>query len=264
MIGRTNAGGGSSLNLRIKIHEAAPRPGQTGKENEIWVVSDVPSRYWAVKNTEPTAADFGEAKIPNGAIWIVDDGKSNGFDALKDGKKFLSVCPSMCKLYDGGTWKFTDAYIHTGGNWVKFSSARLYIVKDGYLQNGISVTGTNTVRQGYSHSGKSVLYMEEGNGQNVNLKLSGITLLGNTLFISIPVIGNYYRQSVVTVLNKSGSTIASYTIPDGSNANRQLNVVVKFDISAFSVTGASVNITGDGAGALGNYSAITIDNMYIE
>lgn len=139
MIGRTNAGGGG-LSLTVKTHANKPASTQSGRENEIWVVSDTPCQYWAVKSTAPVASDFGEDEIPNGTIWIVTDGTSDLFDAIKSKKKCFSVSSHWCAQRIDGVWVYLDAYFFSGASWVQFAFTRFsigYLYKDGIFDTRV-------------------------------------------------------------------------------------------------------------------------------
>lgn len=126
MISRTNAGGGS-LSLTIKVHAVEPPEGQSGKENEIWVVSDTPSQYFAVKTLQPTASDWGLTDIPIGAIWVEYDVVSNAFNASKNKSLYLGVNPFTCHQYVDGGWVPLIAYMYRNGEWVQISNERMAI-----------------------------------------------------------------------------------------------------------------------------------------
>lgn len=153
MIGRTNAGGGG-LSLTVKTHASAPASTQSGRENEIWVVSNTPSQYWAVKATEPVASDWGESVIPNGALWIANDRNINELDVSKDKKNYLGVNPSSCAQRVQGAWSNVEAYLFHNGKWVQFSIPRIDIYKAGVFshsvqhvtyEGGAIVYGTNYI-----------------------------------------------------------------------------------------------------------------------
>lgn len=150
MIGRTNAGGGG-MSLSVKVHASAPAESQSGKENEIWVVSDTPSQYWAVKATEPVASDFDDDEIPNGTIWIVTDGESDLFDAVKSKKKCFTVSSHECAQRIDGVWIFLDAYFFSGASWVQFAFSKFsigYLYKDGIFETRIEYSSNGSVTVG--------------------------------------------------------------------------------------------------------------------
>lgn len=168
MIGRTNAGGGG-LRLTIKAHAAAPASTQSGRENEIWVVSGTAITHWAVKSTAPTAADLGATAIPSGAVWIVDNGTTNTVDVIKDAKKYLATSPSWCRQYISGSWKDTEAYLYKAGAWVKFSATFDGIIyangiKNTDLTGGLYYVGAGTVNYNYTLNGQTVLYLYANTG----------------------------------------------------------------------------------------------------
>lgn len=149
MIGRTNAGGGG-LSLTVKTHASAPAESQSGKENEIWVVSDTPSQYWAAKATEPTASDWGESDVPNGALWFVSDGGTIEFDVVKDRKKYVGFYASNCKQFENGKWNTLDTYIFRDRAWSQFTYAKKFL----------SLASTKWGK--YTESGSRVNFLESG------------------------------------------------------------------------------------------------------
>lgn len=114
-IGRTNAGGGASLNFKVVGGTTAPG---SPTENTIWVNTSTAIPSWAFSATEPGSPAAGMVWISTGTSSTV------AFNALK--KNAIQVYPARAKQYVGGKWVAVDAYIYKSGTWVQFSSEITY------------------------------------------------------------------------------------------------------------------------------------------
>lgn len=111
-IGRTNAGGGASLNFKVVGGTTAPG---SPTENTIWVNTSTAIPSWAFSATEPGSPAAGMVWISTGTSSTV------AFNALK--KNAIQVYPARAKQYVGGKWVAVDAYIYKSGTWVQFSES---------------------------------------------------------------------------------------------------------------------------------------------
>lgn len=119
MIFNMMGGGGGGLAFTVKAYETLP---ETGRENNIAVISTIPVNGYVFDKTPP-------ASPKNGAVWIDSSGSSISFAATKDGS--IILYPKACKQWDGNTWIACNAYIFQSGVWVQFATQNLYIYNAG-------------------------------------------------------------------------------------------------------------------------------------
>lgn len=155
------SGGGSAINFSITAHETAPSESDIGSTNQIWVVSNNKTDYWAISKKNPTANLFGTDTIPVGAIWIFDY-EDNLFNGLKDPGKSISIYPSKCFVYDGSTWNNKSAFIWQNSSWVQFSfdwEGELYMSGNPYesVTGGWTANGYSEFMAGVLSSDKMIL-----------------------------------------------------------------------------------------------------------
>ena len=119
MLGRTNTGGGGGgLNFRVICGE---KPA-SAKENTFWVDAvSIPG--WQFSAHEPVEA-------PDGTVWIeIADDADIGVNVLK--KNVLMVHPVGAWLNVDGVYRPVVAEVFTGGAWVSFSTAAVYLYING-------------------------------------------------------------------------------------------------------------------------------------
>lgn len=119
MLGRTNTGGGGGgLNFRVICGE---KPA-SAKENTFWVDAvSIPG--WQFSAHEPVEA-------PDGTVWIeIADDADIGVNVLK--KNVLMVHPVGAWLNVDGVYQPVAADVFTGGAWVSFSTAAVYLYING-------------------------------------------------------------------------------------------------------------------------------------
>lgn len=96
-----------------------------------------------------------------GMVWITTGTSSTvEFNALK--KNGIQVYPAGVKQYINGEWKPKESHIYKDNSWLPIN--RLYLIKDGIIQEGISFTatsnGTITTKDG------RVLFTTAGNNND--------------------------------------------------------------------------------------------------
>lgn len=105
-LGRTNAGGGASLNFKVVGGTTAPG---SPTENTIWVNTATAIPSWAFSATEPESPVTGMVWLSTGASSTV------AFNALR--KNEIRVCPVSAKQYVGGQWTRVEAKTYQDGAW---------------------------------------------------------------------------------------------------------------------------------------------------
>lgn len=106
MLGRTNAGGGMSLNFQIVGGTTQP----TGpKENTIWVSTSEKITSWVLSATEPKAPEEGMVWITYGTSGAIE------INALK--KNGIQFFPVSAKQYVSGSWTARDMKVYQDGSW---------------------------------------------------------------------------------------------------------------------------------------------------
>lgn len=133
-IGRTNvsgSGGGGGLNLKVTAYSELP---ETGKENEIAVITDTPMTGYVMQAEQPTGTE--------GLVWI-QVGDSSTAPIWVDKKQTVQIYPITVSQYIGGAWASVTAYATNNGVWNDFT--RLYVYKAGNTYESLTGgwTGNN-------------------------------------------------------------------------------------------------------------------------
>lgn len=117
-IGKTNAGGGTSLNFKIIRYDTEEdRLVATPSENTIGIITPKITS-WIVSPSEP-------AEPEEGMLWIVvGNGCEVGFNALK--KNAIQLYPLSAKQYWDGVWIAVSAMSYQGGQWNDWWDGWLY------------------------------------------------------------------------------------------------------------------------------------------
>lgn len=158
MIGRTNTGGGGGgLNFKIIAYATESELlADTAKKNTIGVVTTNKINAWAFSPEQP-------ASMLDGGVWISTGTSSTVmFNALKEKKGAILVCPIFAKQYVSGAWVDVKAKSYQNGKWVNWWNGELYIngnqfeaVTGGWWNN------TNLYwNSSYKNSGKDLSYDE--------------------------------------------------------------------------------------------------------
>lgn len=107
-------GGAINLNFRVNAYASLP---DSGKENEIAVITETPMTGWVMQAEQPEGVD--------GLVWIrTGDASMTPFYA--DKKKQIRLYPVLSRQYINGMWVYKEAYIYRNGAWGKFWNGELY------------------------------------------------------------------------------------------------------------------------------------------
>lgn len=126
MIGKTNAGGGSGLSLRVLGGTTQPA---NPREGTIWVNTSAEKPDYIISESQPDSPVSGLAWIKLG---------SDGVSLPVDKKGTLAITLAGCAVWSGSAWDNVDAWVYTGGKWVQFSSTNVYLYNKGDLCTGIT------------------------------------------------------------------------------------------------------------------------------
>lgn len=227
MIGRTNAGGGG-LSLTVKVHASAPAESRSGKENEIWVVSDTPITNWVVSSKRPGTPAAG-------TVWI-QDGTVNGINIVK--KNAVEVFPSNCEQYVDGDWQRVDAYLFESSNkWTKFSTHTLVLFTTGDQKTDI--TG------GWSVAGYTGSYVNSGSFKVNNAGNLEIPYIASSVW----GVGGTVKKIDLTLFNILHATIQGNTgYMEVRNEKRKHS-----DVKSVAEVKGSGNIALNISGLVGEY-----------
>lgn len=143
MLGKTNVGGGASLNYKVVGGTAQPT---SPKENTIWVNTDVKITSHIFSATQP------ETPV-EGMVWLKTSATSVApFNALK--KNSIMVYVDGCSQYINGAWTAKNAQIYQG-EWKSLAITTIYLF-DG--ENDVTATSG-----GWSKwSGKGTIENDDG------------------------------------------------------------------------------------------------------
>lgn len=188
MLGRTNTGGGTSLNFKVVGN---PQP-ETAKDNTIWVDTDVEITSWVFSATQPeTAAE--------GVVWITTGTSSPvAFNALK--KNGITVYPLSAKQYVSGKWVDKTAKSYQGGKWVDWWNGELYDTGNEYTPytGGWEVTT----------KGKDTTVSKDFDAMTISTMYDD-----NSLYCSKKIDLTHFKKLVVD--SKNGTTTSSAEHRDG-------------------------------------------------
>ena len=149
MIGSTNAGGGSGgsgLSLRVLGGTTQPT---SPREGTIWVNTSAEKPDYIISESQPGSPASGLAWIKLG---------SDGVSLPVDKKGTLAITLAGCAVWSGSIWDNVDAWAYTGGKWVQFSYAILYLYRDGNQYTEITGGFRNFAwLDGYSKKGTMTL-----------------------------------------------------------------------------------------------------------
>jgi hypothetical protein len=171
-IGRVNVGGGAGVNLSVTGGATQP----AGKENLVWINTDVTITDWLISAKEPAARSDGTA-LSGGEVWIVTlDQSSSVLNISKDHAVY--VYPCRCMQWVSGAWVKKASMVYKNGAWSSFVKY-LYDAGEAYL----TLTGgwsrqamKNDNNQGYTDTVPTVTY----NAENMVHALSGTDRTGIT------------------------------------------------------------------------------------
>lgn len=100
------------MNFCVKAYSSLSERPQSGRENEIAVITSVPVSSWVFASEEP------EEKT-EGLVWFRLGMRSEAkFNAAR--KNGIVLSPIDCKQYHNGSGEEKDAYGYVGGEWKKW------------------------------------------------------------------------------------------------------------------------------------------------
>ena len=262
-IGRTNAGGGGGGGgFTFKVVRYDTTPSGTAKENTIAVVSETAISGWVMQAEEPSVMAEDD-----GFVWIQVATQSD-VAFYVDKKQYLKVYPKVVKQYVDGAWSNVEAYAYQSGEWVAFSSALIFLCKEG--DECVAVTG-GWAGANVKNNGDSLLF----NGTiNANSKvwfqtLNKISIQGKETLVFDMSTGNrhsYWSDFCLGISTSSKPTVndfAAYVVPTEKNESlaRQL---VEVPISSVNGDYYIVCYMRNGNASYSNDYSITIYNAYIQ
>ena len=239
----SGGGGGGGLNFEIVGGTSQP----SGRENTIWVNTDVKIPAYAFSTTEPGN------HVP-GMVWITIAAESPaGFNALKKGNTIM-VYPIAAKQYVGGEWADVTAKSYQNGAWVDWWNGELYEPGNTYEMY------TGGWQQGEFIAGSTVtitdtgIMLETGSGTRTHVETAKKVEFGDykTLkaiveVINSPTVSNVVRlgYSSTPKTNLADATTKSELKP-GKNAAGEFTITLALDgapSSAYVVIGAGIAST---------------------
>jgi hypothetical protein len=176
-IGRTNAVGGTALN--VKVVPGLTQPG-TASENTIWVKTERIGA-WYFSATQPEEMQEWDVWFPTGTASSVE------FNALK--KNTLQVYPLSAKQYVGGEWKNVTAMSYVENEWKDWI---FYLFHDGVLHP--SVTGWDAMSLASVYTQGSVNVGEERISFTAGIRSDGWC---TTLHCPLPAIDLTEHKTVI-------------------------------------------------------------------
>ena len=217
MIGRTNAGGGASLNFKVVGGTTEPA---SSKENTIWVNTDAEITGWIFSASEPENPTEGMVLFPTGTDSNI------AFNALK--KNGIQVYPLSAKQYISGAWVDKTVKIYQGGAWVDWITYLYNLGNEcidltgGWTISGYSASSGKTLRAA-TKAGSYIEFIGHATNQNALGTDIGVNVDGyNTLHVDAEVTGSTNSVSIhMNIKNdsKSGKVVAS--IDFGSTLGRK-------------------------------------------
>lgn len=119
-IGKTNAGSGGGVNIRVVGGTTKP---STGRYGMIWVNMATAQPAYKISPVEPQDPT-------DGMVWVVT-GAGNKL-LCADKKGLLEIALIGCKVYSESTWKLVEAWLFADV-WIKFGDTILYLYIKGDL-----------------------------------------------------------------------------------------------------------------------------------
>lgn len=119
MIFNVTSGGGAGLSLRVLGGTTQPT---SPREGTIWVNTSAEKPDYIISESQPGSP-------ASGLVWIKLG--SEGVNVPVDKKGTLAITLAGCAVWSGSTWDNVDAWVYTGGKWVQFGYAILYLYKQG-------------------------------------------------------------------------------------------------------------------------------------
>lgn len=216
-------GGGAGLNFSVKAYSALP---ESGKENEIAVITETPMTEWVCSNFEP-------ASPVEGMVWV-RTGTASGvaFNALK--KNGLMVYPLKVKQYVYEAWVDKTAKSYIDGEWKNWI---LYLFSDGAANEDVTGGFYGTIQDGGLYYTGTVA---SGSNKSFSTKeavdLTGFNTLKAMMLSSTTSSDIYFRlfvdDSPKDGANAAGDSLEKQTLLYGGFSGAEVEVTV--DVSELS------------------------------
>lgn len=113
-------------NLNFRVYTAASLP-ETGQENDICIVSDVPMKNWILSPDAPKGTPRND-----GDVWIRYAVTGKTFNALKNGAMVIATISAMQCI--DGAWVKKIAKSYRNGEWVDWIT---YVLRSGADEIGL-------------------------------------------------------------------------------------------------------------------------------
>lgn len=139
MIGKTNAGGGSALNISVIAAASFGDLPSVASDNTIAVITSTAINGYAFSTDR-------QAGRPNGEVRITTAGRAvNACEISSD--PLISVYPVSVYQTNGTTWTLMEAYLRKSKTWKRI---RTYFYQAGVLGLITSLVGSNTGHGSYT------------------------------------------------------------------------------------------------------------------
>lgn len=226
MIGRSNTGGGASLNFTVVGGTTQP---SNPKENMIWVNTDTDITSYIFSASSP-------ADPVEGMVWIFTGIKSSvPINVLK--KHCIMVYPIFAKQYVSSAWVDVEAKSYQSGAWVDWWDGELYAYGDtfdsiagGWVENktpnGVIAWNEENVYLGYTGSSDryATIYTAKAidmtSYSSLRVRVSQMSHSGN-FFLRIGVLNSPYTgisstefESACVAMTTSDETVSSGSTQD--------------------------------------------------
>lgn len=107
----------NSFNFRVYTSASIP---ESGNENDVVVVSNIPMENWILSPDEPSGAPRTD-----GDVWITYSTSGNVLNILKQDS--MMIAPISAKQYIDGAWVDVEAKTYQNGVWVDWWNGELYV-----------------------------------------------------------------------------------------------------------------------------------------
>lgn len=266
MIFNVTGGGGNQLNFRV--YAAASLP-ETGKENDVCVITETPITSWEVFDIIPSWAS------EEGKVYITDTPATNGeypnvnIVDYNKAKGMVWVQLIDCYQYVSGQWVKCAAYQYRGGQWVQFSGTFSATINITYpagstctaSYGGITLTAPNTSGTWACHvyqAGTWTITATNGTDEdtkNVNVTSDGQVITTILEYNKLPVLNRSYPQNAtITVYSSTTATIVITTAGKPATYTYQWYAD---DAAISGATSASYTYTSTAVGSVKLYCKIT-------
>lgn len=238
-IGRTNTGGGASLNYNVIGSTTEPAK----KENTIWVnTENVTSHVFSA--TGP------ESPVP-GMVWFVLNTRSDvSFNALKKG--VFMVYPYVCNQYINGVWSAVNAFVCKNNEWLNIWDGIIYQHGIFNLPYAEEVTnGTMTLKEDVITVKTMVNKLSIVNVRLGKLRMDGITKLSANFKARDGVNGSHACD--LFLAQATGVTYDTATLKTRANISTGTgSTTASLDLSSSNLTGDYYVYVGTTADKWGN------------